>query len=191
GLRYLLGCTPPPPRQQPAIQGSAIPIGPSSGVCDLHAAWSGRRPGFRDLYETSLGHAGALPKLSEQDTLVSTSRGRALSGVDGMVVPQVLGVGYGYVGDALNGTMTLKLMLVLVVLKLLAVTTSYASGNAGGIFGPALFIGAMLGGSVGTFAHNLFPSHTATAGAYALVGMGTAFAGIVRAPMTSVVMIFE
>src|SRR5207245_11676513 len=70
-------------------------------------------------------------------------------------------------------------------------TRSYASGNARGIFGPALLIGAMLGGSVGTFAHNLFPSHTATAGAYALVGMGTAFAGIVRAPMTSVVMIFE
>src|SRR5207245_4391289 len=70
-------------------------------------------------------------------------------------------------------------------------TRSYACGNAGGIFGPALVIVAMLGGSVGTFAHNLFPSHTATAGAYALVGMGTAFAGIVRAPMTSVVMIFE
>jgi CIC family chloride channel protein len=71
------------------------------------------------------------------------------------------------------------------------VTTSYASGNAGGIFGPALFIGAMLGGVVGTFAHRFFPLHTATPGAYALVGMGTAFAGIVRAPMTSVLMIFE
>ena len=106
-------------------------------------------------------------------------------------MPQVLGVGYGYVGDALNGTMTLKLMLVLVVLKLLAVTTSYASGNAGGIFGPSLFIGAMLGGAVGTGAHHLFPAYTATPGAYALVGMGAVFAGIVRAPMTSVLMIFE
>jgi len=54
-----------------------------------------------------------------------------------------------------------------------------------------LFLGAMLGGAVGSVAHNLFPGHVATAGAYALVGMGTAFAGIVRAPMTSVVMIFE
>src|SRR5882724_2188741 len=53
------------------------------------------------------------------------------------------------------------------------------------------FIGAMLGGSVGTIAHNLFPAYTATPGAYALVGMGAAFAGIVRAPMTSVLMIFE
>jgi CIC family chloride channel protein len=78
-----------------------------------------------------------------------------------------------------------------VVLKLLAVTTSYASGNAGGIFGPALFLGAMLGGAVGTVVHHLLPAHTATPGAYALVGMGAVFAGIVRAPMTSVVMIFE
>jgi CIC family chloride channel protein len=117
--------------------------------------------------------------------------GGLLVGAIGWFVPQVLGVGYGYVGDALNGNMAFKMMLLLVVLKLLTVTTSYASGNAGGIFGPSLFIGAMLGGSVGTVAHHLFPVYTATPGAYALVGMGAAFAGIVRAPMTSVLMIFE
>ena len=106
-------------------------------------------------------------------------------------LPQVLGVGYGYVGDALNGKMALQLMALLVVFKLLAVTTSYASGNAGGIFGPSLFIGAMLGGTVGGVAHHLWPTYTAAPGAYALVGMGALFAGIVRAPMTSVLMIFE
>jgi len=109
----------------------------------------------------------------------------------GWFVPQVLGVGYGFVGDALNGNMTLRLMALLVLLKLVAVTTSYASGNAGGIFGPALFLGAMLGGSIGTVVHRLFPASSAAAGAYALVGMGAMFAGIVRAPMTSVLMIFE
>ena len=112
-------------------------------------------------------------------------------GLMGWMVPQVLGVGYAHVGSALNGTMALKLMLVLVVLKLFGVTVSYASGNAGGIFGPSLFLGAMLGGSIGTVAHNLLPGYTATPGAYALVGMGALFAGIVRAPMTSVLMIFE
>lgn len=117
--------------------------------------------------------------------------GGLLVGLMGWFVPQVLGVGYGFVGDALNGNMAFKMMLLLVILKLIAVTTSYASGNAGGIFGPALFIGAMLGGSVGTLAHHLFPAHTATPGAYALVGMGAVFAGVVRAPMTSVLMIFE
>jgi CIC family chloride channel protein len=112
-------------------------------------------------------------------------------GLMGWLVPQVLGVGYSYVGSALNGTMALKLMLILVALKLIGVTVSYSSGNAGGIFGPSLFLGAMLGGAIGTVAHQLLPGYTATPGAYALVGMGALFAGIVRAPMTSVLMIFE
>jgi CIC family chloride channel protein len=117
--------------------------------------------------------------------------GGLVVGTMGWFVPQTLGVGYGYVGMALNGGMLLKLMLLLLVLKFFAVTAAYASGNAGGIFGPALFLGAMLGGSLGTVAHEIWPHHVATPGVYALVGMGTAFAGIVRAPMTSVVMIFE
>src|SRR2546423_1066713 len=112
-------------------------------------------------------------------------------GIIGCFVPQILGVGYKHVGDALNGGMALKLMAMLLVLKLFAVVVSYASGNAGGIFGPSLFLGAMLGGMVGTAAHKLMPGFVAAPGVYALVGMGTAFAGIVRAPMTSVVMIFE
>jgi CIC family chloride channel protein len=117
--------------------------------------------------------------------------GGLVVGLMGWFVPQVLGVGYGYVGDVLNGGMALKLMVLLIVLKTVAVCTSYGSGNAGGIFGPSLFIGAMLGGAVGTVAHHFLPMHTATPGAYALVGMGTVFAGVVRAPMTSVLMIFE
>jgi CIC family chloride channel protein len=117
--------------------------------------------------------------------------GGVMVGLLGWFVPQILGVGYKYVGDVLNNGMALKLMIVLLVLKLVAVATSYASGNAGGIFGPSLFLGAMLGGIVGSSAQHFFPSYVASPGAYALVGMGTAFAGVVRAPMTSVVMIFE
>ena len=117
--------------------------------------------------------------------------GGLLVGIIGWFVPQVMGVGYDYVGDVLNGHMLLSLMVLLVVLKFFAVIVSYSSGNAGGIFAPSLFIGAMLGGTVGTVAHHLWPAYTATPGAYALVGMGAIFAGIVRAPMTSVLMIFE
>src|SRR5258708_16787565 len=98
----------------------------------------------------------------------------------GWFVPQVLGVGYGFVGDALNGNMAFKMMLLLVVLKLIAVTTSYASGNAGGIFGPSLFIGAMLGGSVGKMAHHLLPAYTPPPRDSTLVGTDTFFAGISR-----------
>jgi CIC family chloride channel protein len=112
-------------------------------------------------------------------------------GLMGWFVPQILGVGYKHVGEVLNGRFALKLMILLLVLKLFAVAISYASGNAGGIFGPSLFMGAMLGGIVGTVAQQFLPGYVGSPGAYALVGMGTAFAGIIRAPMTSVVMIFE
>ncbi|HET7600984.1 MAG TPA: chloride channel protein [Gemmatimonadales bacterium] len=113
-------------------------------------------------------------------------------GVMGLFVPAVLGVGYGEVEKALAGDLVLKVVVVLAVLKIMATAVCYASGNAGGIFGPSLFIGAMLGAAVGSTAHLLLPpGTTAGAGAYALVGMGTAFAGIVRTPLTSVIMIFE
>ncbi|MBS1840490.1 MAG: chloride channel protein [Acidobacteria bacterium] len=117
--------------------------------------------------------------------------GGLVVGAMGWFVPQILGVGYLHVGEALNGGLALRFMLLLLVLKFFAVVVSYSSGNAGGIFGPSLFLGAMLGGVVGTGAHMILPAYVGKPGAYALVGMGTAFAGIVRAPMTSVVMIFE
>jgi chloride channel protein, CIC family len=117
--------------------------------------------------------------------------GGLVVGVMGWFVPQLLGVGYKHVGEVLNGRMALNLMILLLALKLVAVATSYASGNAGGIFGPSLFLGAMLGGIVGTVAQHFLPNYVVSPGAYALVGMGTAFAGVIRAPMTSVVMIFE
>ena len=138
-----------------------------------------------------LGMRGYFLRLPQKTQWWHPVVGGVTVGVMGWFVPQVLGVGYTYVGSALNGSMALKLMLLLVALKLIGVTVSYASGNAGGIFGPSLFLGAMLGGAMGTAAHHLLPAYTATPGAYALVGMGALFAGIVRAPMTSVLMIFE
>jgi CIC family chloride channel protein len=130
-------------------------------------------------------------KLPRKTVWYQPLAGGLLIGVMGWFVPQVMGVGYKYVGDVLNGGMALKLVVVLLVLKLIATAISYASGNAGGIFGPSLFIGAMLGGFMGGIAKHFFPGYVAQPGAYALVGMGAAFAGVVRAPMTSVVMIFE
>lgn len=112
-------------------------------------------------------------------------------GLLGFVVPQVLGVGYDQVDLVLNGNVVLKVVVLLAVLKMIATAVCYASGNAGGIFGPSMFMGAMMGAAVGRVAHGALPGVTAGAGAYALVGMGTAFAGIIRTPLTSVVMIFE
>jgi chloride channel protein, CIC family len=87
-------------------------------------------------------------------------------------------------------------LIVLCVFKLVATVFSYASGGAGGIFAPSLFIGGMLGGLFGRglFGHAdmvLLHHSSGEAGAFALVGMGAVFAGIVRAPMTSVLIIFE
>jgi CIC family chloride channel protein len=129
-----------------------------------------------------------LPKWSEW---LQPAVGGLLVGVMGWFVPQVLGVGYGNVSLALNGQMALGLMALLVPLKLIATASCYGTGNAGGIFGPSLFIGAMMGGAAGSVAHHLLPDYTGSVGAYALVGMGVAFAGIVRVPLTSVIMIFE
>jgi chloride channel protein, CIC family len=133
-------------------------------------------------------HFLAMPR---NTTWLQPAAGGLLVGVLGWYVPGVLGVGYGFVDQALNGKMLIATMAVLVVLKIAATSTCYASGNAGGIFGPSLFIGAMMGGAVGGVAHMLLPDYTGSIGAYALVGMGAAFAGIVRVPLTSVIMIFE
>src|SRR5206468_3329399 len=117
--------------------------------------------------------------------------GGLIVGLLGWFRPEVLGVGYDYVERVLGGHLAFQTVALLAVLKIVATALCYSSGNAGGIFGPSLFIGAMIGGSVGSAAHALFPAWTAKPGAYALVGMGTAFAGIVRTPLTSVIMIFE
>jgi CIC family chloride channel protein len=112
-------------------------------------------------------------------------------GLIGYFVPQVMGVGYDQVDRALSGNLVLHALVLFAALKILGTAMCYASGNAGGIFGPSMFIGAMMGGAVGQVAHSLLPATTAGPGAYALVGMGTAFAGIIRTPLTSVIMIFE
>lgn len=117
--------------------------------------------------------------------------GGLVVGLLAMKVPQVLGVGYDYVGQVLNGEITLVFVSSLLVMKLIASAACYGSGNTGGIFGPSLFFGAMLGATVGAVAHHFLPTLTANPGAYALVGMGAVFAGIIRVPMTSVFMIFE
>ena len=117
--------------------------------------------------------------------------GGLATGLIGWFYPEVMGAGYHYVDGVLNGDGIAKTLIVLAALKIIATAVCYSSGNAGGIFGPSLFIGAMVGGSFGSVVHGMFPTHTAGAGAYALVGMGVAFAGIVRSPLTSVIMIFE
>ena len=92
---------------------------------------------------------------------------------------------------ALTGKMTVTAMAVFCVLKLAATVSSYSSGGSGGIFAPSLIMGGMLGGAIGFLDVIVFNHPTDSIGAFAVVGMGAVFAGIVRAPMTSVLIIFE
>ena len=92
---------------------------------------------------------------------------------------------------ALLGNLPVTAMAALCVLKLAATVTSYSSGGSGGIFAPALFMGGMLGGAVGYLDVTVFHHPADSIGAFAVVGMGAVFAGIVRAPMTSILIIFE
>lgn len=103
----------------------------------------------------------------------------------------VTGGGYGTLSLALSGSLAFRALLILCVFKLVATVFSYGSGGAGGIFAPALFIGGTLGGAFGYFDMSLFHHSGNELGSFALVGMGAVFAGIIRAPITSVLIIFE
>lgn len=105
--------------------------------------------------------------------------------------PQVMGVGYDVIDQALHGQFIWQVLIALTFLKLFATTVSFSSGTPGGMFAPTLFIGAMLGGGVGAFEQHFFPHLTGTVGAYSLVGMGVLFAGFLRVPLTSVFMVLE
>jgi len=114
-----------------------------------------------------------------------------LIGFIGIWVPQVMGAGYPIIDQAMHGQYAWKILLLLAALKILATGISFLSGTPGGMFAPTLFIGAMLGGAVGAVEHHFFHGLTGTVGTFALVGMGTLFAGFLRTPITSVFMVIE
>lgn len=114
-----------------------------------------------------------------------------LIGLIGIKLPQVMGAGYAVIDEALHGQFTWKLLIVLAMAKILATGISFLSGTPGGMFAPTIFIGAMLGGAVGAVEQHFFPHLTGTVATFALVGMGTFFAGFLRVPITSVFMVIE
>jgi len=117
--------------------------------------------------------------------------GAFMIGMVGIFFPQVLGDGYEYIEEALRGEMVFKLMFVLAFLKIFATSVTLGSGGAGGVFAPALFIGAMIGGAFGALVHLLFPAYTASPGAYAMVGVGAFLAAVTHAPLTGMFLLFE
>jgi len=163
----------------PAELGAYVVLGIVGGLCSVA------------FVKLLLWLRARFAKLPTASLWIQPVVGGLTVGIFGYFFPQVLGVGYDQVERVLNGDVILKTVAILAVLKIISTSVAYASGNAGGVFGPTLFIGAMVGAAVGGVAHLLFPESTAGPGAYAMVGMGTAFAGVIRAPLTSVIMIFE
>jgi CIC family chloride channel protein len=112
-------------------------------------------------------------------------------GAIGVALPQVFGVGYSTIAQALEGALAPSLLLTLLLAKLVATSITVGSGGSGGVFAPSLFLGAMTGGALGSLVHSLFPEASAGPGAYALVAMGALVASTTHAPITAIVMIFE
>ena len=117
--------------------------------------------------------------------------GGLLIGVIAIRFPEIFGVGYEAINEALISDLGWQLLLLLVMVKIVAVSLTIGSGGSGGIFAPSLFIGAMAGGAVGTVVHALWPEMSGSPGAYALVGMGAVVAAGTHAPITAIVIIFE
>lgn len=117
--------------------------------------------------------------------------GGLIIGIIALKFPQIMGVGYDSINDALHGNTIWYMALGLIFLKILATSFTLGSGGSGGIFAPSLFMGAMLGCFFGYFVHSYFPSISASPGAYALVAMGGLVAGTTRAPITAIIIVFE
>ncbi|MEU3985936.1 chloride channel protein [Streptomyces sp. NPDC026672] len=117
--------------------------------------------------------------------------GGLVLGVLLLALPEMYGVGYPVLEKATEGGYAVGFLLLLLAGKMLATSLTIGIGGSGGVFAPSLFIGAMLGSAYGVGVHHLVPGSAGAVGAYALVGMGTVFAGAARAPITAVVILFE
>lgn len=117
--------------------------------------------------------------------------GGFLLGLLAFFVPESLGVGYGLIQQAIDNNLFITTMFVLLLAKIFATSFSISSGGSGGVFGPTLVIGAMLGGFLGITFHNLFPMIVPEHASYVLVGMAALLAGVAKTPIAAIIMVSE
>lgn len=116
--------------------------------------------------------------------------GIAIGGM-GVFLPHILGVGYEATDLALWGSLPLVLMLVLIVAKTLATAITLASRFGGGVFSPALYLGAMTGGAYGIVAGHVFPDLASSQALYSILGMGAVAGAVLGAPISTTLIVFE
>lgn len=105
-------------------------------------------------------------------------------GMIAFFLPEVLGGGYGWIQEAIDGALGLKILIALVFAKMIAMSLTVSSGGSGGVFAPSLFVGAMLGGVLAAILHQ-------PPAAFVIVGMAAVFAGAARVPMATMLMVTE
>jgi CIC family chloride channel protein len=113
-------------------------------------------------------------------------------GLAGIFLPQIMGDGYNTIEAVLNGSpFTVRMLLLLLAAKLILTPVSVGGGFLGGVFAPALFLGAMLGNALGQLADMVLPELVVAPSAFAMVGMAAVLAGVVHAPLTAIMLLFE
>ncbi|HUJ72943.1 MAG TPA: chloride channel protein [Verrucomicrobiae bacterium] len=122
---------------------------------------------------------------------VKPALGGLMVGAIGFFLPQVLGMGYGWVQLAMDGYLPLKLIVAIAFVKILATSLTIGSGGSGGVFAPSMVIGGMVGAAVGTVLHGWLPHVVTQPAAFALVGMAGFFAGVAKTPVSSLIMVSE
>ncbi|WNY23520.1 Voltage-gated ClC-type chloride channel ClcB [Methanimicrococcus hongohii] len=117
--------------------------------------------------------------------------GGIIVGLIGWYFPQILGLGYDVMLDAVANPLPIMLLLALIILKTLAFSFTIGSDGAGGSIVPSMFVGVMLGSAFGLVCDSLIPGLSVSQGAYAIAGMGAVFAGTSNATFTSIILLME
>lgn len=142
------------------------------------------------IFQTSIMVSGRLAMRINMPYWLRPAVGGFFIGLIALAYPQILGVGYDATDAVLNVEMTLGLMLALIVAKTVATSITFASRFAGGIFGPALYLGAMTGGAFGIIT-SMFVEQHSSFGLYGLLGMGAVSAAVLGAPISTTMIVLE
>lgn len=117
--------------------------------------------------------------------------GGLVLGLSALLIPQTLGMGYGWIQLAIYGKIALTTLLLIGAFKIVATSLTIGSGGSGGIFAPSMLIGGMLGGAIGLILNTIFPGSIPAPGAFIVVGMAAFFAGAAHVPIASMIMVAE
>lgn len=142
-------------------------------------------------FQFALFSADHLARMVTVPLWIRPALGGVMIGAVGVFFPQILGVGYEATEMALWSRLPLTLMLILIPLKAIMTAITLASRFGGGIFSPALYLGAMTGGAFGLIAGSVFPELASSQALYSILGMGAVAGAVLGAPISTTVIVFE